>query len=244
MNDLFKSLVKFFTNDWYFAVPMTILMFVAFALVIWRMLLNQGAQSNLDALLPDLQTDLRKKGPKAAVALCQQEKGLIPSVLFVAGLQAAEQGVAAMRRSMASAVELEILPRMNFLLPSILGIAKIATMVGLLGTVLSMVMTFSAIGAAGEKGAAGAAGMTAQSEKIGLALFATAFGLFTAIPLVFSHVMFKAAIVKHEVKMKVASQNLISLVQNVKNNPDVGDDGDDHADEKDDRQRPRRATAR
>jgi len=241
MNDLFKSLVKFFTNDWYFAIPMTILMFVAFALVIWRILLNQGSQSNLDALLPDLQTNLRKKGPKAAVALCQQEKGLIPSVLFVAGLQAAEQGVAAMRRSMASAVELEILPRLNFLLPSILGIAKIATMVGLLGTVLSMVMTFSAIGAAGEKGAAGAAGMTAQSEKIGLALFATAFGLFTAIPLVFAHVMFKAGIAKHEVKMKVAAQNLISLVQNVKNNPDVSDD---RGEEEDDRQRPRRATAR
>jgi biopolymer transport protein ExbB len=244
MKDLLESLGKFFTTDWFFAVPMTILMFVAFALVIWRILLNQGANSSIDAILPDLQANLKKKGPKAAIALCQQEKGLIPSVLYVAGLQASEQGVAAMRRSMASAVELEILPRLNLLLPSILGIAKIATMVGLLGTVLSMVMTFSAIGAASEKGAAGAAGMTAQSEKIGLALYATAFGLFTAIPLVYMHVMFKASIAKQEVKMKLAAQNLISLVQNIKNNPNEPDEENDRDADDDDRRTRRRSAAR
>jgi biopolymer transport protein ExbB len=235
-----KALINFYTGDWYFAIPMTIIMLVAFAMVIWRFLLNQGATSKLDLLLPDLQTNLRQKGPKAAVALCQQEKGLIPNTLFVAGLQASEQGVAAMRRSMASAVELEILPRLNFLLPSILAIAKIATMVGLLGTVISMIGTFSAIGESAAKGAAGAQGVTAQSEKIGLALFATALGLLTAIPLVFFHVMFKAWITKFETKMKVAAQTLVSLVQNVKNNPD----GEDEPADDEDRRAARRAPAR
>ena len=61
-----KALINFYLNEWYFAAPMTIMMFIAFALVIWRALLNQGANSNLDALLPDLQVNLRKKGPKAA----------------------------------------------------------------------------------------------------------------------------------------------------------------------------------
>jgi biopolymer transport protein ExbB len=241
MNALFTSLLNFYRNEWYFAIPMTTMLFVAVALVIWRLLLNQGANSNLDALLPDVQTNLRKKGPKAAVALCQSEKGLIPSVMYVAGLQASEQGVAAMRRSMASAAELEVMPRLNFLLPTILAIAKIATMVGLLGTVISMINTFSAIGESAAKGAAGAQGVTQQSEKIGLALFATAFGLMTAIPLVFMHVMFKAWIAKFEIKMKVAAQKLVSLVQNVKANPNALDD--EPLDEEDDR-RPRRATAR
>ena len=52
-----------------------------------------------------------------------------------------------MRRAMASTIELEILPDLNFLLAPILAIAKIATMVGLLGTVISMINTFSAISA-------------------------------------------------------------------------------------------------
>lgn len=218
-----NALLNFFKNEWYYAVPLTLLMFVAFALVVWRLLLNLSVNSNLDALLPDVQENLKRKGTKAALALCENETALIPKVLYTAGLQASDQGVAAMRRSMAAATDHDILPRLNFLLPTILAIAKIATMVGLLLTVISMIGTFSAINAEAEKGAAAAAGMAKQSEKIGLALFGTAFGLMTAIPLVFAHVLFKAWIAKFEVKMKVAGQKLITLVQKAKS----GDWGDE-----------------
>jgi biopolymer transport protein ExbB len=152
---------------------------------------------------------------KGAIALCREEKGLIPRVLFVAGLEAADQGVAAMRRSMASALELEIAPRLNFLLAPILAIAKIATMVGLLGTVISMIDTFSKIADAGKD----PKGVTNQAGAIGLALFATAMGLMTAIPLVFMHVLFKDWIQRYELKMKAAAQKLIVLVQNTKQAP-------------------------
>src|SRR5205085_5245723 len=167
-----------------------------------------------------LQEVLRRKGTKGAIALCKEEKGLIPSVLYVAGLDAAEQGVAAMRRSMASAVELEILPRLNFLLAPILAIGKIATMVGLLGTVISMINTFNAIGEATARGG-GPQGVTTQAGSIRLAHFATAMGLMTAIPLVLAHVLFKDGIARFETKMTGAAQKLIVLVQNVKNNPDA-----------------------
>jgi biopolymer transport protein ExbB len=213
-----KALINFFTEDWFFAVPMTIMSLIAFALVAWRFMLNQNAKTRMDELIPDLQDALRRKGTKGAIALCKEDKGLIPNVLYVAGLEAAEQGVAAMRRSMASAVELEILPRLNFLLAPILAIAKIATMVGLLGTVISMIDTFSKIGEASGKGA-NPQGVTAQAGAIGLALFATAMGLMTAIPLVFCHVLFKDWIARFETKMKGAAQKLIVLVQNVKNSP-------------------------
>ena len=209
-----KALVSFFTNDWYFAVPMTLMALIAFGLVGWRFLLNQSAKSNVDDLMPDLQENLKRKGIDAAIALCQEEKGLIPQHLFVAGLEAAPQGVAAMRRSMASTIELEIGPRLNFLLAPILAIAKIATMVGLLGTVISMINTFGKIGEAAQAG--GAAGVGGQAESIGLALFATAMGLMIAIPLVFCHVMFKDWIARYELKMKAAAQKLIVLVQNTR----------------------------
>lgn len=207
-----NALKNFFVDEWYFAVPMTLMSVVAIALVVWRFLLNQSAKSNLDVLMPDLQENLRKKGVKAALALCRDEKGVIPQTLFVAGLEAADQGAAAMRRSMASAIELEILPRLNFLLAPILAIAKISTMVGLLGTVISMINTFNAISA--ESG--NPKGVTSQAGAIGLALFATAMGLMTAIPLVFFHVLFKDWIARFEVKMKAAAQKLIVLVQNTR----------------------------
>lgn len=210
-----KAFINFFTNEWYFAVPMSLMTLVAFLLVAWRLLLNQSAKTRMDRFLPELQSMLKRKGTKGAVALCRNEKGLIPNVLYVAGLEASEQGVAAMRRSMASAVELEILPRLNFLLAPILAIAKISTMVGLLGTVISMIGTFTKISEATAKGPGGG-NVGAQAESIGLALFATAMGLLTAIPLVFMHVLFKDWIGRFETKMKGAAQKLIVLVQNAK----------------------------
>ena len=117
-----------------------------------------------------------------------------------------------MRRAMANAIELEILPDLNFLLPLILAIAKIATMVGLLLTVVSMINTFSNIQEAVNRGESA----SSSSGAIGLALFATAFGLITAIPLVFSHVLFKAWINQFENKMKSGAQKLLLLVQNAK----------------------------
>jgi biopolymer transport protein ExbB len=207
-----NAIKHFYLDDWYFAVPMTIMTVVAFGLVVWRYLLNRGVRTDMDGFMPVFQDTLKKKGTAAAIALCKEERGLIPNTLFVAGLEAAQQGTAAMRRSMAGAIELEVLPRLNFLLAPILAIAKIATMVGLLGTVVSMIDTFNKISSA--KG--DAAQVTNQAGAIGLALFATALGLLTAIPLVFAHVLFKDWIVRFETRMKGWSQKLIALVQTTK----------------------------
>jgi len=216
-----QAVKDFFIGEWYFALPLVVMSLIAGSLVIWRILLNMTANTDMDDFLPVFQQTLRKNGIKGAIGLCKDEKGLIPNRLFIAGLEAADQGAAAMRRSMANEVELEILPRLHFLLAPILAIAKIATMVGLFFTVISMINTFDAIGR--ESAAGKVKEIGGHSSKIGLALFATALGLFTAIPLVFSHVMFKQWIVGFEVKMKAASQKLITLVTNYKKDPKLLD---------------------
>ncbi len=195
----------FLTQDWYFAVPMLGMSVVALTLVAWRLILNVYAGTNLNTFLPQFQETLQKEGIDSALKYCQAQSGMIPRRLYAAGLETSKQGVAAMRRAMATVIELEVVPQLNFLLPTILAIAKIATMVGLLGTVISMIGTFNQI----SKGADAAV----QGRSIGLALFATALGLMTAIPLVFTHVLFKAWIANFEVKMKSAAHKLILLMQ-------------------------------
>jgi biopolymer transport protein ExbB len=198
----------FVVGHWYFAIPMFAMSLVALALVVWRFLLNLSARTNLNTFLPQLQERLTREGVDGAIKFCKAQPGLIARQLCVAGLETSRQGLAAMRRAMANVVELEILPHLNFLLPMILAIAKIATMVGLLGTVISMIGTFSEITAMKSGNELGSKG-----KDIGLALFATALGLLTAIPLVFAHVLFKAWIHNYEVKMKSAAQKLLLLVQ-------------------------------
>lgn len=210
----------FFVGEWYFALPLVIMSIIAACMVAWRVLLNKSQATDMDDFLPVFQQTLREHGIPEAIAFCKEEKGLIPSVLFVAGLEANEQGVAAMKRSMANATDLEILPRLNFLLPKILAVAKIATMVGLFFTVISMINTFDALG---DQSKGGGKEIGSHSKKIGLALFATALGLFTAIPLVFSHVLFKEWIGRFETKIKVASHKLVTLVTNYKKDPSLLD---------------------
>jgi biopolymer transport protein ExbB len=90
-----------------------------------------------------------------------------------------------------------------------LAIAKISTMVGLLGTVISMIGTFTKIQEA-------QGGVSEQAGSIGLALFATALGLITAIPLVFAHVLFKAQINDFEIKIKKAIQKFLEMALQIK----------------------------
>jgi biopolymer transport protein ExbB len=203
----------FVIDEWYFAIPMFMMSLTAIALVVWRWMLNVNAKTNMDEFLPDFQDVLTKEGVIPATEMCKDESGMIPRKLFAAGLEASKQGISAMKRSMAHVLELEILPELNFLLAVILAIAKIATMVGLLGTVISMINTFNAISSA--KGG-NPTEVTAQAGAIGLALFATALGLMTAIPLVFMHVLFKDWISRFETKMKSSAQRLIILFQNIK----------------------------
>ena len=193
-------------------------------LVIWRHSAEHQRQHQHERFLPAFQEKLDKEGVEGrAAASAARRTDIIPRRLFVAGLDMSKQGLAAMRRAMANVIELEILPDLNFLLPPILAIAKIATMVGLLGTVISMIGTFNAIGEAVKKGGSAAE----PGGAIGLALFATALGLVTAIPLVFAHVLFKAWVAKFEVSMKSAAQKLILLVQSHKPPRREADDGDE-----------------
>src|SRR5262249_12723045 len=196
--EAFGSFIK---NEWYFAFPMFAMSITGVMFVIWRVLLNINGNTNMNEFLPIFQEKLEREGVDGALRFCRTRTDIIPRRLYVSGLETSKQGTAAMRRAMANTIELEILPDLNFLLPPILAIAKIATMVGLLGTVISMINTFQKIGEAGAQ-------PTAHSRAIGLALFATAMGLLTAIPLVFSHVLFKGWVAKFEVKMKSAAQKL------------------------------------
>jgi len=197
---------EFVTRHWYFAIPMFLMSLVAITLVVWRIMLNINVKTDINEFLPQFQQRLEKEGVPGALNFCRARTDYIPRKLFAAGLETSKQGQAAMRRAMASVIELEIVPDLNILLAPILAIAKIATMVGLLGTVISMIFVFNEMGKA-------AARPEDQGRDIGLALFATALGLMTAIPLVFSHVLFKAWISRYEVRMKSAAQKLLLLMQ-------------------------------
>lgn len=204
-----SSFWMFVINDWIFAIPMICMSIGGIALITWRVLLNKGILHETDKLLEDLKTILIRDGTKAAIASTIDQKDWLTNLLFSSGIKGLTNGLPVSRKELSNAVEFEILPRLNFLLPTILAIAKIATMVGLLGTVVSMIGTFNKIQEA-------QGGVSEQAGSIGLALFATALGLVTAIPLVFAHVLFKAQIIDYELTIKRACQKFLEMASGLK----------------------------
>lgn len=205
--------MEFVVDEWYFALPLFIMTLAAATLAVWRMWLNHNAKTDLNLFMPRLQEVMAREGVEGGLKFCKAQPPTepIPSKLFVAALENTRQGTAAQRKAMAHVVEMEILPDLNFLLPTILGTAKIATMVGLLFTIISMINTFSMLASSTDQDS-----QKKASGKIGLALFATMFGLLTAIPLVFLYTLDKAWIQKFERKMKNAGTKLLLMIQAAK----------------------------
>ena len=83
---------EFFTNHWFFAIPMMGMSAVGVTLVIWRLLLNMNANTNMNEFLPVFQDKLEKEGIEGALRFCKARQDIIPRRLFVAGLETAKQG--------------------------------------------------------------------------------------------------------------------------------------------------------
>jgi len=134
----------FVTHDWYSLGRCSSCRFAVRALVIWPYVAHQR-QHQHERVSCRFQKKLEKEGVSGCAVRCARPVPNHPPSASTSPLETSSQGLAAVRRAMANAMELDILLDLNFLLPSILAIAKVATMVGLLGTVISMIGTFNEI---------------------------------------------------------------------------------------------------
>ncbi|HET6883404.1 MAG TPA: MotA/TolQ/ExbB proton channel family protein [Pirellulales bacterium] len=182
------------------------------AVVAWRLWLNHNAKSDLPEFLRRLEEELNQRGVKGAIQFCEEEPGIVPK-LFVTALQTGHQGKVATRSAIANLIELDIIPDLNFLLPLVLVFAKLAPMLGLLGTVWGMILAFQKI--------AGATKVepSALSKDIGMALFTTAEGLLIAIPLIFAYSLFRERVNKFELDLQKAAQAAMNLLPRLPKQP-------------------------
>ncbi len=143
-----------------------------------------GTGNNAD-FIRKVQYQLANKNVDAALAECDKQKGSVGNVMK-AGLHrykdmitnselSTEQKVMAIQKEVEEATSLE-LPMLEKNLVFLSTIASIATLLGLLGTVLGMIRAFSNLGA--DSGGSGAAAQL--SVGISEALYNTALGIGTS----------------------------------------------------------------
>jgi biopolymer transport protein ExbB len=149
-----------------------------------------GSASNAD-FIRKVQYHLANKNVDAALAECDKQKGSVGNVMK-AGLHrykemvnntelSTDQKVMAIQKEVEEATSLE-LPMLEKNLVFLSTIASVATLIGLLGTVIGMIKSFSALGS--DSGGGGAA--SELSQGISEALYNTALGIGTsAIAIIF-----------------------------------------------------------
>ncbi|MDC4224365.1 MAG: MotA/TolQ/ExbB proton channel family protein [Candidatus Manganitrophus sp.] len=157
------------------------------AIVIERTLFINRSKINGTALLGTIREALKGNNREEALAACSVSKAPL-SLVFAKGLTEAVPPIR--KEAVQGAVDealLEIVPQIEKRIDYLPTLANTANLLGLLGTVLGLIKSFQAISAAdpAQKGAL-------LAEGISTAMYATAFGLLVAIPLMFFYTILQS----------------------------------------------------
>lgn len=173
-----------------YIVPLLITQFllvIIFAIERFLTLAKAGGSGAADKFLRNVQQSLSRNDIDGAVKLCDQQKGSLANIVR-GGLGKyremtsnttleKDQKILAIQKEVEEATTLE-LPMLEQNLPIIATIANIATLFGLLGTVLGMIRSFAAMSNAGAPDASAlATGISEALINTALGISASAFAI-------------------------------------------------------------------
>jgi biopolymer transport protein ExbB len=161
------------------------IMVITFVVERWLSLRKAQGRGSLPTFLKNVQRSLQSGDVDAAIAACDQQRGSLANIIRTGleryqtlskagGLEATKQ-MAEVQRSIEEATSLEM-PILEKNLIAMSTIASVATMFGLLGTVIGMIRAFRALAQQG-----GSPDAIQLSIGISEALINTALGLFAGI---------------------------------------------------------------
>jgi len=178
----FYSIVAFFQKGGLFMYPILLVFTVGMAIVFERWVqLNRTRSVNRD-MWNVLHPVLEKGEFDKARTIIDKDKSAISQML---GTGLARLGAVRRREDIEIAMEesmMEIIPQLEKRTPYVALLSNIATLLGLLGTIMGLIEAFTAVANANPAEKA-----DLLSASISVAMNTTAFGLMSAIPLLLFH---------------------------------------------------------
>ncbi|MCE3252858.1 MAG: flagellar motor protein MotA [Cellvibrio sp.] len=208
------TLIRFFQEGGAFMYPIALVLVVGIAIAIERWLvLNSAKGANRQAfnrILPMLQ----KKDYAGIVNLGKNDTAPIARII-AAGI--ARMSQSPRRDDIELAMEegvMEAMPRLEKRTPYLATLANIATLLGLLGTIIGLIQAFTAVASAdpAEKAAL-------LSSSIAVAMNTTAFGLIAAIPLLLIHSMLQSKTTEIIDSLEMAGVKCLNMITHVQDVP-------------------------
>ena len=182
MMDVFYSIVGFFSTGGLFMYPILIVFAVGVAIAIERYITLTQITNKNQSVWEDIQPLLTRGEFDKAREITNRDSSTISQVLST-GL--ARQGAVRRRDDIEIAMEesmMEIVPQLEKRTPYVALGANVATLLGLLGTIVGLIQAFTAVANANPAEKA-----DLLSASISVAMNTTAFGLMVAIPLLVTH---------------------------------------------------------
>ncbi len=180
--DFFYSIVGFFSSGGLFMYPILLVFAFGVAIAIERYVTLTMVTNENQAVWDQVQPLLANGEFDEAREMTSKDESTISKVLNM-GLSL--QGAVRRREDIEIAMEesmMEIVPRLEKRTPYVALASSIATLLGLLGTIMGLIQAFTAVANANPAEKA-----DLLSASISVAMNTTAFGLMVAIPLLITH---------------------------------------------------------
>ncbi len=205
--DFLNTIARFFQDGGAFMYPIALVLVIGLAIMLERwFFLTRARMSNrraFDKMLPML----KKQEYANAMALAQSTKAPISRIIAagIARLQHTPH-----REDIEYAMEegvMEALPRLEKRTPYLATLANVATLLGLLGTIIGLIAAFTAVANADPAEKA-----SLLSQSISVAMNTTAFGLMSAIPLLLAHAMLQTKTAEIVDGLEMAEVKFLNLL--------------------------------
>ena len=180
--DFFYSIVAFFSTGGVFMYPILIVFAIGVGIAAERYITLTMVTKDNQVVWDQVQPLLTEGDFEKAREMTSKDESTISQVLNM-GLSL--QGTVRRREDIEIAMEesmMEIVPRLEKRTPYVALASSIATLLGLLGTIMGLIQAFTAVANANPAEKA-----DLLSASISVAMNTTAFGLMVAIPLLIIH---------------------------------------------------------
>lgn len=177
-----STIIEFFQQGGLFMYPIALVLAIGLAICTERTIVLRTAQRRNHRFWQTLAEPLDARDHKRALELTESSDSTLARVLSY-GLQRIP--TASNREDIEAAMEeglLEVLPRLERRTHYLALLANIATLLGLLGTIIGLIHAFTAVADADPASKA-----EQLSASISVAMNTTAFGLMVSIPLLLVH---------------------------------------------------------
>ncbi|MEJ2515262.1 MAG: MotA/TolQ/ExbB proton channel family protein [Gammaproteobacteria bacterium] len=201
------SIVGFFATGGPFMYPILIVFAVGTAIAIERYITLAAVTTKNRAAWNKLQPALMEGDFETARELSNSDSSTVSQLLSM-GL--ARQGAVRRREDIEIAMEesmMEIIPQLEKRTPYVALASSIATLLGLLGTIMGLIQAFTAVANANPAEKA-----DLLSASISVAMNTTAFGLMVAIPLLVTHTVLTAKTGQIVDSLEMASVKALNVI--------------------------------